>query len=340
MDEIAKTEMRNYSSALGYLVIATITFLTALTLTSGIEWFPNVVTIMTMTILLLSGIILIILQKRDLTALTFLMIAMLYFFISFGDGFATWSSAIVGIVFLLFGCVILTAADTKKYYLSLLPFLYGLNLVSAPFLAGTTFDVAIVILITLVSVYFTFAVSCEKISLPGGDALKKDVVTNFKTSGSILGYLLFTLNALLWSAYYFFGEEALPVEQCLTLDSVCGLMMILTGILLFAVAKMRFTPVMFLALGFLIYIGAFVTDVLLNYPIGLMFIVLAIMAFLRNEDRNFVGIMLFIYGISYLFAAAFGEIVSFAAGIINIIPAFMALYLAFAIVNPKKLPLF
>lgn len=340
MDELSKLEMRNYASAVGYLVIATLTFLSTISTGTGLGRLPGNVVLMGMVVLLVAGIILAVLHNRDLTAITFLMIGMFYFFLATDSGAVSFATPIVGVLFFLFGCVILTAADTKKYLLCILPFLYGLTLFIAPLIAGVGFAVAILPIITLVCTYFSIAVSSEKISLPGGAALRKDVVTDFKTSGSVLGYLLFLLNALIWASYYFLGEEILSLENCLALDAVCGIMMILAAVLLFTIAKMRFTPAMFLVLGFLIYIGSFVTDVLLDYPIGIMMIVLALIAFLRNESRILVGVMMFICGISYLFAAVFGEVSSSLAGVVSLVPGLIALYLTFAIFSQKKLPLF
>ncbi len=138
-------------------------------------------------------------------------------------------------------------------------------------------------LVAVVALYFSFACASERITLPGGALLKQDVVTNFKASGSVLGYLLFGISTAVWAGVYFIGISS---DAALALDAVCGAMPILSGILLFAIAKMRFTPIMFILMGFLIYVGVFLTGSLF-YVGGLMFIVLGLFAALRSDHGFF-----------------------------------------------------
>ncbi len=193
------------------------------------------------------------------------------------------------------------------------------------------------IIISVAALYF--ACASERIALPLGALLKKDVITDFKASGSVLGYLLFGLSTTVWAGTYLLG---VPSEIALVFDSICGMMLISSGILLFAVGKMRFTPIMFILMGFLTLISQLLTGPLF-YVVGAMFIVLGLFALLRNESRILPGIMLILYGVTYFVGAVTigSAAVPVVSGVLNLIVTVISVYLAFAVFSQnKRLPLF
>ncbi len=265
------------------------------------------------------------------------MIGMLYSFHAFlGDpSIKAWA---VGVFLLVLTGIILTSKDKKKYLLFLIPGFISLRMLIHSFFGASSPAALILFLITaIIPLYYAFACASERITLPGGALLRADAVTDFKASGSVLGYLLFGIIALSWALAY---AGVSPLAAVNATDYVGGFFLILTGILLFAVGKMRFTPVMFILTGFLAVISVYVSGPL-YYVVGAMFIVLGLFAILRKESRILPAVMLIIYGCTYFFTPAAGEAgLPVVSIILNLIPALIAVYLAFAVFSQRKLPLF
>lgn len=341
MDEIQKTEMRNYSMAAGFFIIAAqFLFLmiygisgmsdAALTLIDEIYKVSAI-------LLIIVGIILIVMKNRDLSAITFMMFGLLMLFMATTPEKSV-SPIIIGVFMLILALVILTAKDKKKYLLFILPALVGITKILIAFSMPIAVYSILYGIIFVIALYFAFASAAERFNLPGGNLLKADVKTDFKSSGSVLGYLLFGMISAVWSCVYFLN---VPSAAALALDIICGFMLIFLGILLWACGKMRFTPIMFMLTGFLIFIGQFLTGELF-YGVGVMFIVIGLFAILRKESRILPGIMLISYGCVYFITVFITGAASFPilAGILNLIPCLISVYIAFAIFSQKKLPLF
>lgn len=347
MDELAKTEMRNYATAAGFLLIATmftVFFSRILTgITTGSIPETGCTTLIVSITLLILGVMLIAIRNRDLSAITFLMLGMMFLFFYINPGLGNmYLLSLIGIAFILLAVILLTTKDKTKYLLCLLPLLIGIRE-----LFGGEFDplielrLIITAAIIVLSVYFAFAVASERIHLPLGKILKADVTTDFKASGSVLGYLLFALSTAAYAVYYF-TSGGIAHESVAALDIVCGSMLIVSGVLLFAVAKMRFTPVMFILLGFLIMVATQVSWPA-TYGVGIMIIILGLFAMLRTESRILPGLMLILYGLTGFTSGFFsgGVGMPIVQGIMNLIPCLIAVYLAFAVFSQSnKLKLF
>lgn len=227
MEELQKTEMRNYAMVAGFPTIATYFLLYLMQIYTGLQTgsIPDLgtATLATAIVLILAGVILVILRKRDVSAVTFLMTGMLYAFFFFNPGLGNATLlCIIGVIFLILALIILTSPDTTKYLMCVIPALIGLRLV-----LGTGYDpingaqLVIAGVLVLVCLYFALAAAAERVALPLGKVLRADTATDFKASGSVLGYLLFALPLSAYAVYYFlpgsFGHEGL-----LYLDSVTG----------------------------------------------------------------------------------------------------------------------
>ncbi len=337
MDEIQKTEMRNYAMSAGFFIIAFQALLFAMMPVSGIE--PAAFTVIAdaclkiiALLLILTGVILIVLKNRDLSAIIFLLIGM--FFATKAYTTVIGSEFIINIFLLILALIILTAKDRKKYLLFIMPALIGVIGLITIFTPALLLD----LILGVVALYFAFACASERINLPGGALLKADVVTDFKAGGSVLGYLLFGISTAVW-AFVYLGN--ISFESALVIDSLCGAMLIFTGVLLWAVGKMRFTPVMFILMGFLQIIGVMVSGPLYAV-IGAMFIVLGLFAVLRTESRILPALMLIIYGCTYFITPLIIGVGAnlIVSGVLNLIVALITVYMAFAVFMQKKLPLF
>ncbi|HJJ71341.1 MAG TPA: hypothetical protein O0X56_06755 [Methanocorpusculum sp.] len=356
MNEIAKNEMRNYLSDAGFFVFALSILVICSVFLFGqgenIYSLQNSVDIISGILILLSGALLAVLGKRDLTAITFLMLGIMTFMravfgivMTASGNFADMISVsiVLQVFYLTLPCIILTAKDKAKYPLALIIGLLAvftlIGFISPANLTTTVLGYTH-ILLAVVSLYLAFACASERINLPLGKTLTAEQETDFKKSASALGYLTLTASMAVWAFYYIFNTSEGFVEYIYALDGVYAFLMILIAILLFAVAKMRFTPVMFLLAGALLAVSSVIGD-RFEFILGILFIVLGIFAVLRTESRILPGLMFIIYGISYFIGpVAVGAGITVLAIIVNGLPALIALYLAVATFSQKKLPLF
>ena len=349
MNETAKNEMRNYLSAAGFFILA----LSALIVSA--DFFSEITTDCFQTadrflsvLFLLIGVLLAVLGKRDLTAISFLMFGSIRLLIilppvltSVTMDAMSFVNPILLTFYIIFALILLTAKDKAKYPLALIIGLEGIfNLV---WFTGTISAMIIGysrLLLAVLVLYFAFACASERISLPLGKTLTTEQETDFKKSASALGYLTISASMAVWAFFYLFKASDGVTEMIYSADGIYALLLILVGILLFAVAKMRFTPVMFLLAGALLAVSSVIGDSF-EFIIGILFIALGLFAVLRTESRILPGLMFVIYGISYFIVpVAAGAGITLLAVIVNGLPAVIALYLAVATFSQKKLPLF
>jgi len=154
--------------------------------------------------------------------------------------------------------------------------------------------------------------------------------------------MLFALITGGYALYYIIGEAVLPLETFVTVELICGILMIFVAILLLTVGQMRFTPSMFLLLGLSTILGIYSSGAMF-IGIGILFIVIGLFAMFRTESRILPGIMLFIYGCTYIFTGyptAIFLSAPIVSALLNGIPALMAIYLSFVVYSQRKLPKF
>ncbi|HJJ39182.1 MAG TPA: hypothetical protein O0X42_03495 [Methanocorpusculum sp.] len=288
--------------------------------------------------LLIAATVMIILQKRDMFAVFFVMIAFWQLFMAFSQT-NMWNLVIFTLL-LLVALIILTSNDKRKWFLFLFPMV--LFIVGILFLCGVVNLAvygALCGILALIALYCAFCCASGKFSLPDSSLFRGDEKSTFKSSGSALGYLLFTFITAGYAAYYIFGNEILPLENLVTMELLCGILMMYVAVMLFAVAKMRFTPVMFFLVGAASLASIYCTG-LMFIGLAVFYIVLGLFAMLRKDSRILPGLMLIIYGCTCFFTAYAGINMPVVSLILNAVPCAIAIYLAFAVYSQKKLPLF
>ena len=358
MNETAKNEMRNYLSAAGFCIFALSSLIVAARFlsgeTGGFFQAAQAADIILSVLLLLIGVLLAVLGKRDLTAISFLMFGSLRILVRilFTTNQISVTLAelfsiciILQSFFIILALILLTAKDKAKYPLALLIGLEGIfnvvNNIIQVSISGITVGYGYSrIILAVLALYFAFACASERIILPLGKTLTAEQETDFKKSASALGYLTISASMAVWAFFYLFKASDGVAQLIYSADGVYAILMILIGVLLFAVAKMRFTPVMFLLAGALLAVSSVIGDSF-EFIIGILFIVLGLFAVLRTESRILPGLMFVIYGISYFIVpVAAGAGITILAVLVNGLPALIALYLAVATFSQKKLPLF
>ncbi|HJJ35726.1 MAG TPA: hypothetical protein O0X27_00975 [Methanocorpusculum sp.] len=341
MDETARTEARNYLAAAGFFLVAA-SFLLPLIPNIGIATFvpPSSTQSLIFGIgLLIVATLLVVLRNRDLIAISFFTMGFLQLFYAFSSS-PTWNTVAMGFM-LLVALVTLTSRENVKWLVFLIPLIWFIQRIIRTF---TEYNAAVLILffgiLTVLSLYYAFACACERFSLPGRKLLTADEQTDFRASGSVLGYMLFALSCAGYTLYYIFGETVLPMETVSAIQTLCSVLLIFVAILLFAVGRMRFTPVMFLLMG--------VTDILCLYcsgPMfigtGILFLCIGLFAMLRKESRILPGIMLILLGLVLIIVdTGFTMGLTMLGAVLEGIVALIAIYLSFVVYSQRKLPKF
>ena len=328
MDELAKTEARNYLSAAGFFIFAAESLLYLISYFTGtISEFSPAIEISAGVGMLIIAALLFILRKRDLIGILFVMLGFMdLFYVNYfgGDRFLD----LLCIFAILVAVVTLTSKDKQKWLLFPIPVL--LLFPGVPFILGT-----------LLSLYYALVCASEKINLPGRKLLTADEETDFKASGSVLGYMLFGLTMAAWAIFNLFGESyGFTYGALQMLEFICAVLLVFVSILLFAVGKMRFTPVMFLLIAMVTLFGNFSTGAM-SIGIGVLFLIIGLFAILRKESRILPGIMLFLTAVVYFILGGVGfGIPTIAVGIVEFVVTAIAVYLAFVVYSQKKLPKF
>jgi len=309
--------------------------------------------IVTGSVLILSGIILALLHKRDQVSITFLIIAMVIMFMAFKTMFPVIPSQFsgVGIMAFLVGFMMLITKNEQRIICSLLLLptpifiLIGLCCMGAGVDMTTALMVAAVGLLisVLASLYAILAIGLENPKIPGYEMLVADeedeskdgVPVHFKVSGAILGYMTLTL-PMITAILYHLHASGMTVEACSYIDFFTGLMLVLYGLIMLVAGRMRFTPFLLIMLGASIalagYIGAN------SWIICIIMVILGIICVFRFEERMLLGVALIMYGVSWLFAdQAIFATVDAVSIFINIIPVAILTYISFALCSNGRL---
>ncbi|MDO5847845.1 MAG: hypothetical protein Q4Q20_06110 [Methanocorpusculum sp.] len=337
MDEPAKTEARNYLTAAGFFVLAAYFILIPLMMMGSDH--NTTIHLISGIGLLLIGTLLIILRKRDMIAILFMLLSFFYLSLGFIQGL---SGPMIALCFygliLLTMLVTMTGRDKAKWLLMVIPLLLIIACL-VRFAGGITGMIVFFLIAAIISIYFALACASERINLPGRKLLTADEETDFKASGSVLGYLLFAVISGSYVVYYIVGEAMMHLEYLHTITIVAAVLLIFIAVLLFAVGKMRFTPIMFLSMGLLDLLGMYSSGAML-IGVGILWIIIGVFAMLRKESRILPGIMLVVYGCTYFFTAYGGGNMPVVSVILNGLPCLIAIYLAFVVYSQKKLPKF
>ena len=218
MDEPAKTEARNYLTAAGFFLFAAYGLICAL---SG-TYQSGTIQLVTGLGLLLIGTLLIVLRKRDMIAILFMMLAFYNISLSFIPGFIGLPIIFCfGGLILLTLLITLTGKDKAKWLLILLPLVMVVrSLVS--FLSGIDLSYIILWVNFAIGMYFALACASERLHLPGRKLLTADEETDFKAAGSVLGYVLFAVISGMYVVYYIVGESVMHLEALHTINLVAA----------------------------------------------------------------------------------------------------------------------
>ncbi|HJJ29122.1 MAG TPA: DMT family transporter [Methanocorpusculum sp.] len=355
LSEALKTEVRNYVTSFGFILMATVYVL----ILFGInDMFHGVLSMdaayASMTVpaviigllLLLCGVVLLGLRKRVLSAVTFIFSSAGYFIYAF-EGTSYFLTPLISIFSIVIAFIFMTSTSPKKYVYALIHVLWGIVGFLGLFnIMGLTPVVAVTVVLMIVTasmlIYFAVACAAQKIHLPLTKFLTTDDDMEFSRTGPVLGYLFMGAYIFIWVVYNFTGEELLSSQVTYAMCFILSLMLMLIGILAFSIGRMRFTPLLFLGAG-----TAFLLDLFVNgsmhYVVALLLLIIGIFAVFRKNSRLLPSLLLIGFGFSRFLMNSVDTSpdLIYVVSLINIACLLLALYLAFGVFAEKpKLPMF
>jgi len=297
--------------------------------------------------ILVSGVVLALLHKRDLFALFFILFAVMTIIIRYaGDS----SVIAVDLIFFPLAVMFLITKNEQAKVLSVLCILIGLlvfrnvNGMDAVIIADLGF-------LAILPGYFALILGCEKFKFRLYDILVADeddesndgMPVHFKTVGSILGYLLIAIMPLAEIAQLL-TDGVIISSYSENLSMVIGLMMVIVGFVMLVAGRMRFTPIMFWMIGTLFLIHPYCGDITVGWFICLVMIALLIM--LHGESRKMAGCTLIFYMLGLIFGYAYCEtgansVPLMACAVLMFVISFILCeYICFALHSNGKLKLY
>lgn len=340
-------ELRNYLTAIGFMLIASQMLMTVLKRVqiTGIPgdsiYLSPQLSFAFGVFIFIIGVILTVLRKRDFTGLTFLSYAMLIILYSF-VGNCNYLVGTIGIFFLMTTAIFLFEKRKKKFAYAVIFLLFGLNYI----MDACNITTGIYPVIGFATVAFLFYISIAASNLlprlPLASDMTDDDLFSFMRCGSMLGYLIIALTMSPWILIYLFGFDAAPAEVTAVFFTACSVFLVIISVLLLFIGKIRFTSAVFLGTAFVTWIVPLISGAEW-YVVGIIYIFLGLFAVLRKKSFLLMSLMFIVYGISAFSSIAINGTVDILLTqvLLNVIPCLIAIYLALAIFLPKrKLPLF
>ncbi|HJJ48249.1 MAG TPA: DMT family transporter [Methanocorpusculum sp.] len=340
-------EVRNYLTSLGFILIS---------VSSLIMLLANISTNFDHRVLLphqfelelsiwaflvIIGILLIIIRKRNIAGITFLIYGLSAIILAFTNQ-NRYLTFMLGIFTLIISGIFLLDASKKKYIFFTLFFSEGISMMiwAVPGLESMYYVLeGMFILFTL---YLGFAASNLLPHIHGTDRLTSDEVFSFKRCGSMLGYIILALGFIPWALMYILGSDAVSVSDSNMVSAICSVFLFITALLLLFIGHARFTSVIFIGVSFVFWISQYVSGMAF-YVLGIILLIFGLFAICRKKSFLLVALMLILFGISAFSSITVSGMVELYLPqiLLNVIPSIIALYLAAALFSSKnRLPLF
>ena len=353
ISDAKKAGMKNHLTSFGFLIVAIFFVLMVFGVfesgtADAVDVFSSGMLVPGLifgTVLLLIGIILLILGKRVLTAVTFiLLVPGILSFVILGNN--PIMSAVSGIFSIIFAFILLTSKDPQKYAFAAVNALLGAAFISNIF--SSTVCGIIVSAASVFLIWLSIACGTGKLQRFIAKHLTEDGDMTFSRCGAVIGFLLIAQFMAIQLVYDFLMDAAIyATDAYLAIGTVNALLTAFVGVMLLFIGKRQMTAVFFFGVSVAMLLGLFCNSVfcdvgLLYLPVifGLLFGILVV---LRGASLILPTALLFGGAFAlllYLQSAAVPEVLT-AMYLITLGCAAVAVYLAFAVFSEKpKLPVF
>ena len=348
ISEEKKSGMRNQLTSFGFLIVAMFFVLMVLgVLSSGtsdaIDVFSSEMLVPGLIfgiLLLIAGTILLILGKRVLTAVTFiLLVPGILSFVIMGNN--PILSAVSGIFSIIFSLILLTSNDPQKYAFAAVNALLG-----AAFISYLFNDAACGIIVSIASVFLiwlSISSGTGKLQHIIAKHLTEDGGMTFSRCGAVIGFLLIAQITTIELVYDYLMDAAIySTDAFLALGTVNALLTAFVGAMLLFIGKRQMTAVFFFGAAAALLFELFCDGTFLYLPV-IFELVFGLLVVLRGASLILPTALLFGDAFAILLYIQSETIpeVQTAMLLLSLMCAAVALYLSFAVFSEKpKLPVF
>ena len=350
ISEQRKTGMKNQLTSLGFLIIAMFFVMMSLdlfgtdtaadaaadVLSSGL-FIPGLIF---GVFLLIIGTILLILGKRVLTGVTFIMmVPQMISFVLFGNNAVL--SVLAGIFSVIFALILLTSHNRQKYAFAAVNFLLGAAFISN--LLSSAVCSVVMAAAAVFLIWLSIACGTGKLQHSFSKHLTEDGDMTFGRCGAVIGYLLLAKVMTTILVYEYIDTSFFSfTDSILSLGVLYSGMLAFVGVMLMFIGKRRAPAVFFIGSAIALSLDLFSYGVFLYLPI-IFLLVFGILNILRKNSPILTSSFLIGYAfltMLYLQLEVFPEVQT-AMLLLTLICAAIALYLSFAVFSEKpKLPVF
>jgi len=342
-------DVRNYLTAFGFLSILSVEIISCLSsiyyvISGEVSGISTVAGFCIAIAQIVTGSILIILKRRNLTGMTMLLFGFttLIIVLSLSETSFGYFLGVISILEFIMAGLVLFAKEKKKYCFFILFLLQGINLALYNILDG---ELSFMITCGILSAFLLILIFGATGLLPRFSLTKilaEDESLDFVKTGSAICYIIIALSILPWMGTYIFGTEIVPLEFAGNFSIGCGIIVGIVALLQLFVAKNRFICIIFFGV-MLSMILAGSTTAITNYVAGFVMLLAGLFCLLRKKSYLLVGLLCILYGISsFASIIIHGEsVLIISQFLMHTITFGLAIYLAIAVFSQnKKLPLF
>ena len=348
ISEEKKTGMKNQLTSFGLLLIAMFFVTMVLDIVDqGASDAPDVFSAglfipgLTLSIcLFLIGIILLILGKRVLTAVTFiLMVPQMLSFVILGD--IPVMAVLSGSFSIIFALILLTSKSQQKYAFAAVNVLLG-----AAFISNLFSSIMYSIIVSIASVFLiwlAFVCGTGKLRRSISKHLTEDGDITFSRWGAVIGFLLLAKNMTTTFIYYYVSDSSIyALDSMLFLGIIYTSIIAFVGAALIFIGKRRMTAVFFFGEAIILSLELLSDGMFMYLPV-IFSLIFAVLIIVRGRSLILPTLLLISDAFTtllYMQLDAFPEVQT-AMLLLSLTCAAIALYLSFAVVSEKpKLPVF
>ena len=344
-----KTDLRNHVTSFGLLIIALFFVMMMLDIfdsgTAGAAadalsssfYLPGAILGI---FILLAGIVLLILGKRAMAAVTFILMAPQMFSTAI-LGEMPMMNILSGLFFLIFALILMTARDKQKYAFASINILLGVVTIIRGF--DNAFCGFIMAAAAVYLIWLSVACGTGKLRYSISKYLSRDGEMTFRRCGSVIGYLLLAKYLVIIFIYEYIDPTFSSAPASLdTLGNIHICLLVFVGLMLLFIGKRRVTSTFFIGFGLALALDLTTSDTFGYLPVILL-LVLGIQNVLRRDPRILPSFLLIgeAFAIMLYNQLVLTPEVQTAMLLLTVGCTAIALYLSFAVFAEKpKLPLF
>ncbi|HJJ33401.1 MAG TPA: hypothetical protein O0X19_03365 [Methanocorpusculum sp.] len=346
MKDARKNEIRNHVTSFGLLVIALFFVMMMIdAFNPGAAVNPELTSIylpgaLFGIFLLLCGIVLLILGKRVMAAVTFILMSSQMLSVTVLEDIAMLN-ILSGIIYFIFALILMTSKDKQKYAFAIVNLLLGITSIARIY--DNQIFWIIMALSAVFLIWLSIACGTGKLRHSISKYLTENGDVTFRRCGSVIGYLLLAKTLIIVLIYEFNDPTFTTIlDSATTLGIIHVCLLVLVGLLLICIGKRRVTSIFFIGAGLALALDLISPEIFGYLPVILL-LVLGIQNVLRKDPRILPSFLL----IGDAFAtmlfynlAEFPEVKT-AMLLLTLMCTVIAVYLSFAVFAEKpKLPLF